>query len=84
MLGNKSIKQIEDRCGIKFPEPLRDELLKARQENVAKPIEKGRWHCFDLPFVLVVGGEELLEKVKETLLPLASEFKVPLGLSQVK
>lgn len=81
MLGNLSLKQIEDRCGIEIPEPLKSKLLTCQQERVNVPIEKGNWHCFGIPFTLVCGDKDLFEEIKNTLLPMADKFKEPLGLS---
>lgn len=83
MLGNQSLQQIETRCEIRIPEPLRTKLIENRQENVSYKIQKGKWHCFDLPFMLVLGGEELFNEVKDTLIPMSDKFKEKLSVSYV-
>ena len=80
MLGNLSLEQIEDRCGVTFPEPFRSTFKDKRQEH-ATIDKKGVWHGFDIPFVIVCGGEDLFNQVKDNLLPLADKFKKPLGIT---
>ena len=79
-LGNLSIKQIEERAGVTFPAEFVKEFESKRQENISYPIAKASWHCFDLPFELVI-GEELIDLVKKYLVPLGKDFKKPLQVS---
>lgn len=80
MLGNLSLERIEKRTGVVFPEPFRSKFTKLHQSS-ANNIKKGKWHCFDIPFMLVCGGKELFEEVKENLLPLSDKFEVALNVS---
>lgn len=80
MLGNQSLEQMEKRLGILIPTELSEYMADHRQENVSIPIAKGYWHCFDLPFTLVCGGEELRDMVVKALSPLGSEVKEPMGV----
>ena len=61
-LGNLSISQIETRMGISLTEDERNTLNSMRQEK-AEDIESGKWHCFDLPFMLICGDKQTAEKV---------------------
>ena len=66
MLGNLTVRQIEDRTGIKFSDKDVAELNKMRQEK-AENIESGKWHCFDLPFMIVCGDKTTAEKILNML-----------------
>ena len=66
MLGNLSIKQIEERTGIIISDDDRYELSNMRQEK-AENIASGKWHCFDLPFMMVCGDKPTAEKVVKIL-----------------
>ena len=65
-LGNLSVKQIEERTGIIISEEDRAKLNEMRQEK-AENIAPGKWHCFDLPFMLVCGDKPTAEKVVKIL-----------------
>ena len=66
MLGNLTVRQIEDRTGIKFSDKDVAELNEMRQEK-AENIESGKWHCFDLPFMIVCGDKPTAEKILNML-----------------
>ena len=66
MLGNLTLKQIEERTGISVSDSDRAELNGMRQEK-AENIAPEKWHCFDLPFVLVCGDKPTAEKVVKIL-----------------
>jgi len=66
MLGNLTLKQIEDRTGIKLSAEDRVELNGMRQEK-AENIASGKWHCFDLPFMIVCGDKPTAEKMFKIL-----------------
>lgn len=74
MLGDLTIEQIESRAGVKFPDPLK-EFMYDRHNPSASKIQPGKWHCFDMPFMIVCGDEDTATKILEYLLPLSSEFK---------
>ena len=84
MLGNLSVKKMEERMGIDFPEELKETLVKYRQENVSIDIAEGFWHCFDMPFTFVCGGKDLAQFMYDYLSPMASSIKTPLQVSVVK
>ena len=74
MLGNLSVGDIEKRLSIQFPEPFRTEFVNKHQPE-AENISTGKWHCFDLPFVLVCGDDELAKWVVDNLSPISDNMK---------
>ncbi len=66
MLGNLTLKQIEERTGIVISSEDREILGEMRQEK-AENIMPGKWHCFDLPFMIVCGDKPTAEKVVKIL-----------------
>ncbi len=72
-LGNLTVKQIEQRLGIEFSEAERAELA-ATHHMGASNIPKGKWHCFDLPFIIACGGHDFAARVRDILTPYASRF----------
>ena len=80
MLGNLSVKQIEDRIGVEFPENIRLFMEKNHQPN-ANNIQKGKWHCFDMPFNLVCGDIETARKIFESLKEKSNQCKEKLQIS---
>jgi len=79
-LGNLTIEQIEKRIGIDFPEQTREYLKKNHQSEAAN-IKKGKWHCFDIPFMMQCGDIETARMVYESMKDRASEVKEPLQIS---
>ena len=57
MFGNQTPEQIEKRLCIILSDEHKEELRKTWQHK-AENIEKGMWHCFDMPFMLVCGDAE--------------------------
>ena len=82
-LGNLSLEEIQREVGVEFPKEFLEYMGDKRQENVSVPIGKDKWHCFHMPFELVV-GEELLDAVKEHLVPIGGNFKKALQVSVSK
>lgn len=80
MLGNLSIKQIEDRLGIQFPEDIK-EFMNSTHESNASNIPKGKWHCFDIPFNLVCGDIDTATKIFKSVESKSSECKCQLQFS---
>lgn len=72
-LGNLTVEQIEERLGIVFSEEERSELKSSRQAN-ASNIAADKWHCFDIPFMIVCGSYAVAERLKEILTPYASKM----------
>jgi hypothetical protein len=73
MLGNLSVQQIEERLGIELTDEERAFLSSSRQQR-AEGIAKDKWHCFDIPFVMVCGSQETAMKVCEILRPYESKM----------
>jgi hypothetical protein len=86
--GNLSIPQIEQRTGIEFPQELKNYMESRQQSAVANiqtgesiPIQKDRWHCFDIPFILVCGDIEIANKIYGDLKKFSSKFKEQLQIA---
>jgi hypothetical protein len=80
MLGNLSVKQIEERLGIEFPEEIR-QFMKDSHQSKAENIKTGRWHCFDLPFHLVCGDISTATKIYESVKEKSDQCKEVLRIS---
>ncbi len=80
MLGDQSVSQIEKRLGIEFPEDIREFMRQTHQDG-ATNIQKGKWHCFDIPFILVCGDLETATKIFNSVKGKAKECKEKLGFS---
>ena len=64
-LGNLSPQQIEKRLQITFSQEDLEFLTANRQEKVNNtPLERGKWHCYDLPFLLMCDTTETVETMK--------------------
>lgn len=66
MLGNLSVKDIENRLGIELSEEHRQELTNTHQDKVNDtPLEDGHWHCYDIPFMLMCDVKETAMKFRD-------------------
>lgn len=82
MLGNLSLTQMQERCGFEFPQEALAILSDNRQEEVNhKEIKDGKWHCFDIPFLIMVSTKARAEQLRDILSPYAEQFKVPLQIA---
>lgn len=79
-LGNLDIEDIERRAGVEFSQALKD-YMKDKKQDEAKNIAEGKWHCFDIPFVLVCGGMGIATDIYEHLKPMSGNFKEPLQIA---
>lgn len=61
MLGNLSIEEIEYRLNISLTDEDKN-ILKESHQDKAEKIQKGKWHCFDLPFMIVCGDKDTAYK----------------------
>lgn len=52
-LGNLTPEQIESRLDIELTAEDKELLKKTHQPEVNVPLESGKWHCFDIPFMLM-------------------------------
>jgi hypothetical protein len=57
------------------------QLLESTHEENAQHIPPGKWHCFDLPFVLVCGNIEIAQQIFDYLKPMSAQFKQPLSIA---
>ena len=80
MLGNLSVADMEARSGVTFSDGLKTLLNDTHQSN-ASNVADGKWHCFDLPFVLVCGGMPLAQKIYDELKSQSANFKEPLQIA---
>ena len=67
MLGNQTIEQIERRLKITLTDEHKTALRDSWQQK-AENIANGKWHCFDLPFVMVCGDKQTAEKWRDTFM----------------
>jgi cell wall assembly regulator SMI1 len=74
MLGDLNVQQIEKRLGIEFPKEIREFMEKNHQPN-ASCIQKGKWHCFDIPFQIVCGDIEVATKIYNSIKDKNSSIK---------
>ena len=77
MLGNLTVEQIEKRIGIDFPDDIRT-FMNENHQAKAEKTEKGKWHCFDMPFTMVCGDRETAMKIYDSVKERAKEIKEPL------
>ena len=65
-LGNLSVEQIEKRLGIQLNDSDKMQLEGTRQERVNNmPIEAGKWHCYDLPFMFMTHDIETAKTFRD-------------------
>ena len=74
LLGNMSVEEIEKRLNIELTDEERLFLSNTRQQEAAN-IAEDKWHCFDMPFVIVCGSYDFAVKVHEILKSYSSKMK---------
>jgi hypothetical protein len=79
LLGNLNVEQIEERLGIKLTDDERIELKNNWQEE-ANNINKDKWHCFDLPFIIVSGSLETAQRIHNILKPYSCNMNCQLQI----
>ena len=79
-LGNLSIEEMESRVGVKFPKGL-VEYMSSRKQNNASNVKPGKWHCFDIPFILICGDRKTADEIYKYLEPLSEDFQERLQIS---
>ena len=68
-LGNLSVKQIEERTGITLSDADREYMNTHRQEDVYdKALEEGKWHCFDIPFMIKTHDKKTADIYRDMLM----------------
>ena len=80
-LGNLSLEEIQKEVGVTFPKEFIDYMEDKRQENISVDLKENTWHCFHIPFELVICGEDMKEAIKKYLVPIGNEFKKSLQVS---
>lgn len=65
-LGNLSIDQIAERCGIDFSTEDRN-FMAQRREQSAQDIAPHKWHEFDIPLSIMCGSKEFAILVRDKL-----------------
>jgi hypothetical protein len=80
-LGNLTVKQIEKRLEIELTENERTELESCREEVCDKVRGHDVWHCYDVPFEMVVGSKQAADTVYKVLFPYSSKMKCALRVS---
>lgn len=83
MLGNLNLSSIEARLGIALKEKDRTTLSSMRQDD-AQNIQPGKWHCFDLPFMIMCGDIGTAQRVCEILRLYSNSMKTQLQISWQK
>jgi len=71
MLGNLTVKDIEERLDITLSEEDRA-ALGAIRCNSANDIPADGWHCFDIPFMILCGSMKTHSEVCRILSPYSS------------
>ena len=64
MLGNLTPEQISERLHISLSE---EDVKKLRDtwQQKAENVKDGKWHCFDIPFVMVCGDKPTAEDMRD-------------------
>lgn len=64
MLGNQTPDQIAKRLKIDMSEEHKNILMESWQQK-ADDIAEDKWHCFDIPFMMVCGCKATAEKMRD-------------------
>lgn len=68
-LGNLSVTQIEKRTGITLSDIDREFMNANRQERINDtPLEIGKWHCYDIPFMLMTHDKQTATAYNDRLM----------------
>jgi len=73
-LGNLSVNEMQARTCVTFPDELLTYLTENRWEK-ASNVPKGKWHCFGIPLMLIVGDMDTAQMIYDHLKPLIKSFK---------
>lgn len=80
LLGNFGVDQIAKRLKVEFGKEVYDLMEPIRQHEAAN-IASDKWHCFDMPFVIVCGSMETAQKINSILSPYSSKMTGQLRIS---
>lgn len=67
MLGNLTPDQIAGRLKIELSDEHKQRLMETWQQK-AENIAQNKWHCFDIPFMMVCGCKETAEQFRDLFL----------------
>jgi hypothetical protein len=79
-LGNLTTSEMESRLGISLTTEDREKLESIRS-NTAKVTNTDKWHCFDIPFVLVCGNYDTAVLVHSILEPYSGDMNQKLKIA---
>ena len=79
-LGNLSTKQMCNRLGIEYTQQIADMEL-ARQHNAEVKNGTDKWHCFDIPLLIMCGSYEVACVWRDLLEPVQDQMKEPIRLA---
>ncbi len=80
LIGNLTVVQIEAKLGIAFPDDIR-EFMNATHQERFDDVAPGKWHCAELPFVMVCGDMAIAEKIYNSVKDKTAECKEQLLFS---
>ena len=69
MFGNLSVKEIEERLGITFNDELKKLINEDNRQQSIYEVKKWEkdWHCYDIPFIIMMKNKEMAQKVYDLL-----------------
>ena len=73
MFGNLSAKQMCERLGIEYTEAIA-EMEKYREKKCDLVANNNVWHCYDMPFYIQVGTQEMADKWCSLLAPVSGKM----------
>ena len=79
-IGNLSVEQIEKEYQVQFSEEDKTWLKEHRQENVSIAISADKWHCFDIPRIIVVGSVDFRQEILDRLKNYALKGQIGIGV----
>ena len=82
MLGNLTVEQMEARLGVEFDKTTKRRLNETYQPY-ANEVRGNQWHCFDIPFVFLVGEYDFAAEIHGLLSPLSAQMKDTMQMSLV-
>jgi hypothetical protein len=80
MLGELSVEQMERRMGIELTQEEK-KFFEETYHCYAENIPEGKWHCFDIPFLIQCGGENFHKEVIKILSPYGDKMKTTLQVA---
>lgn len=80
MLGNLTIEQFENRCGIKLTDSERSTLSSLIESTCDKIDGNNKIHIYDIPFMIVCGNLEARMTVLDIIKPYAKDLKTSLQI----